>query len=291
MNNLRGALLMILAMGGFALEDMFIKKVSSHLPVGQILLFLGFFGTLVFASASLLQRQTLFPPEAFHTAVLLRNGLEIVGTFGIVNALALTTLSSTSAIMQTIPLLVTMGAALFLGETVGWRRWTAILVGFAGMLMIVRPGMAGFEPASLFAVLGAVALAARDLVTPKIPARMSALQVSTWGFSMLVPLGAFLLFLKGGAQPMDSITLWQLTAAVLFGVSSYYTLIVSMRIADLAAVAPFRYSRLLFALALGIAIFGERPDVLTLSGASLIIASGLYTLARERALFSEARQR
>jgi drug/metabolite transporter (DMT)-like permease len=289
MNNLRGALLMIVSMGGFALEDMFIKKVSESLPVGQILLSVGLGGTIAFAAATFFQRQSLFPPEVLQSALLLRNTCEIVGTFGFVTALALTTISSASAILQTVPLLVTLGAALFLGETVGWRRWSAIMVGFVGMLMVIRPGADSFDPNSLFAVLGAVGLAARDLATPGIPPRVSALQVSTWGFFMVVPLGAVLLILSGGARPMETVDAARLAGAVISGVCSYYMLTLSMRTAALSAIAPFRYTRLLFALVIAAIVFGERPGLLTLSGAALIIGSGLYTLARERALFSSAR--
>ncbi|WP_116131082.1 DMT family transporter [Tropicimonas sp. IMCC34043] len=291
MNNLRGALLMVLSMGGFALEDMFIKKVSSSLPVGQILLFIGLAGTLAFACLTVVQRQTLFPPELLNGALISRNLCEIVGTGGFVTALTLVPISTATAIQQSIPLMVTMGAALFLGETVGWRRWTAIFVGFAGMLLIIRPGGADFDPAALFAVLGAVGLAARDVVTPRIPRTMTGLQVATWGFFMTVPLGGVLLLFSGGAAPFTLASGGMLTTAVSLGVVSYYMLVESVRIANLSAIAPFRYSRLLFALIIGMAVFGERPDLLTLSGAGLIIGSGLYTLARERALFSAARQR
>lgn len=288
MNNLRGAVLMILSMAGFAVEDMFIKKVSASLPVGQILLVMGLGGTLLFATATVFQRQSLFPAELGSGWLIVRNLSEIAGTFGFVTAISLAPISAATAILQSVPLLVTLGAVLFLGETVGWRRWSAILVGFAGMLMILRPGAESFDPNLLFAVLGAVALAARDLATPGIPSRMTTLQVSTWGFFMLVPLGGGLLLLSGNAQPMDQATLGRLAIAIGVGVTGYYMLVMSMRIASLAAIAPFRYSRLLFALVIGVVVFGERPDLLTLTGASLIIASGLYTLARERALFSEA---
>lgn len=291
MNNLRGALLMVLSMGGFALEDMIIKYTAATLPLGQILLFIGLGGSLLFAGVTFFQRQKLFPRELLNPALITRNLCEVIGTGGFATALALIPISTATAIQQSVPLLVTMGAAMFLGETVGWRRWTAILVGFAGMLLIIRPGAAGFEPASLFAVLGAVGLAARDVVTPRIPRTMTGLQVATWGFVSMIPLGAVMLAFTGGAMPFSTGQLAMLSAAVALGVTCYYMLVQSVRIADLSAIAPFRYSRLLFALIIGLVVFAERPDLPTLAGAGLIIGSGLYTLARERALFSKARRR
>ncbi|MFV0360012.1 DMT family transporter [Tropicimonas sp.] len=290
MNNLHGAILMILSMGGFALEDMFIKQTAALLPVGQIMLFIGIGGFVIFSVAAFSQRQSIFSRELLNGALILRNLFEIVGTFGFVTALALVPIATATAILQSMPLIVTLGAALCLGETVGWRRWLAIAAGFAGMLLIVRPGAETFDPAMLYAVLGAFGLAARDLATPKIPPTVSALQVSAWGFFTYVLMGGAMLLISGGAKPMGMPELRGLAAALTIGVVSYFMLTISVRIADLSAVAPFRYSRLLFALAVGVVVFHERPDLMTLSGAALIIASGLYTLARERALFTRALQ-
>src|SRR6056297_1156247 len=165
MENLRGSVLMVVAMAGFALEDMFIKRLSLDLPVGQILVFLGTGGAVIFGLGALARGHRLFSRDLLAGQVLLRNLGELIGTIGFVTALALTPLSSASAILQATPLALTLGAALFLKEAVGWRRWSAILVGFAGVLMVIRPGLEGFEPASLFAVQAVFGLAMRDLAT------------------------------------------------------------------------------------------------------------------------------
>ncbi|QRN78827.1 MAG: DMT family transporter [Nocardiopsis sp. BM-2018] len=196
-DNLRGSLLMVLAMAAFALEDMFIKLLAERVPLGQVVGFLGLGGTAVFAVIMRLKGQRLLAPEALSGPVILRNLCEVVGGIAFVLAIVLTPLSSASAILQATPLAVTLGAALFLGAQVGWRRWTAILVGFAGVLLIVRPGLAGFQPASLFAVLAVVLLATRDLATRRVPAHVSGWQLSGWAYAAIIPGGLFLLAVFG----------------------------------------------------------------------------------------------
>lgn len=284
MDNLRGIVLMTAAMAGFAMEDMLIKRVSAHLPVGQILLVLGVAGAFVFALMARRQGVAFWSARALHPAVLLRNGAEMVGTIGFVTALALVPLSTASAILQASPLAVTLGAALFLGERVGWRRWSAIAVGFLGVLIVIRPGMETFQPNSLWAVLGVIGLSARDLATRGVPRDVTTIQLSAWGFAAVGILGAGMLAVTGGAAMPDVPQAAHLAAALAFGVASYWAMTTATRVGDVSSIMPFRYTRLVFALALGAIVFGERPDLPTLIGAGLVIGSGLYTLARERRL-------
>ncbi|WP_212525669.1 DMT family transporter [Actibacterium sp. MT2.3-13A] len=285
MDNLRAILLMVAAMAGFALEDMFIKHVSATLPIGQILLVLGTGGAVIFAALALRQGARLISRDLFTRPVLLRNAGEVIGTMGFVLAIAMTPLSSASAILQATPLAVTLGAALFLGEQVGWRRWSAIGIGFFGVLMVIRPGLSGFEPASLFAVQAVVGLALRDLATRATPRNVTTMQLSTYGFATLVPLGAVLLAVSPETlQPIPGPTALRLAGALGFGVTSYYAIVAAMRMGEVSVVTPFRYARLVFALIIGTLVFGEHPDAWTLAGAALIIGSGLYTFAREAQL-------
>ncbi|WP_439561329.1 DMT family transporter [Roseinatronobacter sp.] len=281
-DNLRGAVLMSLAMAGFALEDMFIKLLADALPVGQILVLLGFGGAVAFGVVAHRKGQQVLSPALLTPALLLRNAAELVGTVGFVLSFVLASLATASAILQAAPLFVTLGAVLFLGEKVGWRRWTAISIGFAGVLLIVRPGMAGFEPASLFAVIGVIGLAGRDLATRVIPNAVSSYQISSWAFAMLVPAGIFLMLAMDHAVIIPSLAqILTLAAALGVGVLAYYSLVASMRVGELSFVTPFRYTRMLFALIVAILVFGERPDGLTLIGAAVIVAAGLFTLWRE----------
>ncbi|BAQ69880.1 hypothetical protein NHU_02733 [Rhodovulum sulfidophilum] len=284
MDNMRGIMLMVAAMAAFALEDMFVKKVAATLPIGQILTLLGMGGGIIFALMALRRGQRLWSRALLSRPVLLRNSGEIVGTLCYVTAIALTPLASASAILQATPLAVTLGAALFMGAQVGWRRWTAISVGFAGVLIVVRPGLDGFEPASIFAVVAVFGLALRDLATRATPRNVGSLQLSAYGFFMLVPVGLVMMAFVQGPVAIDRTDALSLLGALVMGVSGYYAIVEAMRVGDVAVVTPFRYTRLIFALVIAMAAFGEHPDTMTLVGAAVIISSGLYTLWRERAL-------
>lgn len=289
MDNLRGALWMTLAMLGFAFEDMFIKLLAGGLPTWQILGVLGLGGGAVFGAILLRRGQALFPRAALHRTILLRNLGELIGTVCFVTAIVLIPLSTASAILQATPLVVTLGAALFLGEQVGWRRWSAILVGFAGVMLVVRPGTEGFDARSLFAVAGVLGLAARDVVTRRVSGTVSSFQLSFMGFLMLVPAALILAAVSGAPAVMpDGGQAVLIVGAVLLGTVAYYALVAAMRVGEVSFVTPFRYSRLLFALVIGIGVFGERPDLVTLAGASIIVASGIYTVWRERKLKAAA---
>lgn len=283
MDNLRGAILMVLAMLGFAIEDSFIKLMGNALPVGQILTLLGLGGSAVFAVIVRVQGRALFEHEMLAGPVILRSAGEIIGTICFISAIVFTPLSTASAILQATPLVVTLGAALFLGESVGWRRWAAILVGFAGVLMIIRPGLEGFSPLSLFAVGGVLGLALRDIATRKTSATLSTMQLSFLGFLVLIPAGLAMLAVTGQRfAPLDARLMALMAASVSIGVFAYYGIVAAMRVGEVSFVTPFRYSRLIFAMIIGIAFFGERPDALTLLGGAIIVASGIYTVLRER---------
>ncbi|MGB5864470.1 MAG: DMT family transporter [Sulfitobacter sp.] len=285
MDNLRGATFMVLAMLGFAIEDSFIKLMGDALPVGQILFMIGVGGAVVFGAVVLSQKRALFEPAMLTLPVFCRGGGEIFGTICFVSAIVYTPLSTASAILQATPLVVTLGAALFLGESVGWRRWAAISVGFIGVLMIIRPGLEGFSPLSLFALGGVFGLAVRDIATRKIPSNLSTMQLSFLGFLVIIPAGLFLMMITGNSfAPLDA-RLWLLMiASISIGVFAYYGIVAAMRIGEVSFVSPFRYSRLIFAMIIGIAFFGERPDFATILGATVIVASGIYTVLREQTL-------
>lgn len=283
MDNMRGAILMVLAMLGFAIEDSFIKMMGTAVPIGQILLMLGAGGALIFGCVVVLQGKPIFERNMLAPAVLVRSMGEIIGTVFFISAIVFTPLSSASAILQATPLVVTLGAALFLGETVGWRRWSAICVGFIGVLMIIRPGMEGFTPLSLFAVVGVFGLATRDIATRRAPANLSSMQLSFLGFLVIVPAGASYLLVTGQPlAPMDLRLSLLMLACLLFGVVAYYGIVSAMRIGEVSFISPFRYSRLIFAMIIGVGLFEERPDIMTLLGAAVIVASGIYTVLRER---------
>jgi drug/metabolite transporter (DMT)-like permease len=288
--NLLGSLWMVAAMAGFAVEDMFLKSVAQELPVGQILMLFGTGGMIGFAVLAARRGERILHPAILSPVLLTRCAFEVAGRLFYTLAIAFTPLSSASAILQATPLVVVMGAALIFGEKVGWRRWTAIALGFAGVLVILRPGVEGFTALSLLAVLGTLGFAGRDLATRAAPPVLSNLQLGIYGFAMMVPTGAALLAFSGGAALPSPLATGWLVAATVIGVAAYYSLTVAMRTGEVSVVTPFRYTRLIFALVLGILVFDERPDAITLLGSAIIVASGLYTLLRSRGV-ARANQR
>jgi len=276
---------------GFALEDMFIKMMAGALPVGQILMLLGLGGGIVFAMMSVARGERLLSPDFHHRAVIARNLGEVIGTAGFITAVALSPLATASAILQANPLLVTLGAAVFFAEPVGWRRWSAICVGLFGVLLVIRPGAEGFTPLSLFAVLGTIGLAARDLASRRVPRSISSLKLSTYAFLILVPVGYLMVVVAGEALVWPStVNSLRLLAAIGVGVAGYWALTAATRMGEISVIAPYRYTRLVFALFVAYFAFGERPDLLTYIGAAIIVGSGIYTLLREARLRRASRR-
>lgn len=282
MQNLRGSLLMVAAMAGFAVEDAAIKFLAASMPAGQVMVVIGLVGLAVFGALARRRRLRLMVPEFLDRAVILRNLAEMVGAAAIVMAIALVPLADVTAILQAMPLAVTLGAALFLREPVGWRRWSAVLVGFAGVLLILRPGAPGFDPAALLAVVSVACLTVRDLATRRVSPRVHSLQISGWGFLMVIPGGLALMAITGRAPVSPDAVQWVwLLGAAMAGILGYAALVSATRSGDIAVTTPFRYTRLVFAMAIGVVFFGERPDAMTLAGAALVVGAGLYTLWRE----------
>lgn len=281
-DNLRGIALMAGSMALFGAEDMFLKFATQDLPTGEILLLTALFSWAVLAGLARAQGARTLTRAALHPWVLARNLGEVIGTFAYITALAKVPLATVSTVLQAMPLAVTMAAALFLGETVGWRRWSAIAFGFAGVLVVIRPGMEGFRPAGLWVLVTVAGLTLRDLASRKIPAQTTTAQVSTWGIASVAILGAAMMPFQTAVVP-DAAQTGMLLGATLFGTAGYWAITAASRTGEVSVVSPFRYSRLIFAIAIGTFVFGEVPDALTLVGAAMIIGSGLYAFARERA--------
>ena len=289
-DNLKACLLMVATMAGFSLEDLLIKQVAGVIPVGQIVLTLGIGGSLFFALVSALLRQPLWNQGLKSRPVLLRSAAEMISTMAGITGLVLIPLSLASSILQAAPLLVTIGAALFLGEKVGWRRWTAILVGLIGVMLILQPGAQGLNPGVWLSVLAVICVAARDLATRVIRASITTLQLAFWGYGLSIPSGLLLLAIQRPTLVWpDPKATAMLAGAQALGITFYYTLTLALRLGQSSAVVPFRYSRLVFALALGVLVLGERIDAAMIAGLALVTASGLYTLLREARLARSAR--
>jgi drug/metabolite transporter (DMT)-like permease len=280
--NLRGIGLMVLSMALFAVEDLFLKLAALDLPTGQIVFLSGLLGVPVFALLARRAGARILGRRLAHPAVLARNAGEMIGTIGYITALATVPLPTVSAVLQALPLAVTMTAALFMNERVGWRRWTAILAGFAGVLLVIQPGADGFRPQALWVLLCVAGLVVRDLATRFIPPDCSTVQVSAWGMGSVALLGVAMMVVQGDARLPGPAELWPVAGAALFGTGGYAAVVAATRHGDISVVSPFRYARLVFAIVLAALVFSEWPDALTGAGAALIVLSGLYSFARER---------
>lgn len=280
--NLRGALFMVVAMSGFTLNDAITKVASESMNMAQVMLIRGAFASL-FVGLLAWQRGALaLPGSMLQPMVAIRVIGEAGATASFLIALAHLPIANVSAVLQALPLAVTMGAALVFKEGVGWRRWLAIAIGFAGVLIIVRPGFEGFSIYSLLALACVACCAVRDLATKRIPQAIPTLLVSTTTALAMTMLGAALLLPMGGWTPMTGESTAFLALAAVLVVIGYQFIIMAMRVGDISFIAPFRYTALLWSILLGLFIFGDVPDLPMILGASIIVCSGLYALYRER---------
>jgi drug/metabolite transporter (DMT)-like permease len=218
----------------------------------------------------------------FAPSVILRSGFEIGAAVSYISALAHIDLAVAATILLSLPLAVTFGAWAFFKEPVGWRRWSAIIVGFIGVLIVLRPSPEAFVPASLFAVIAVVFTAGRDLTTRRIHAGIPTLLVSLFAALTNTVFGAVLIIPMGGWSPVSATALGHLAIASLLILAGYQSIVIAMRSGDISFIAPFRYTSLMFSLTLGFYFFGEQPDGYMAVGASLIVVSGLYAFYREK---------
>ena len=276
--NRRGAAFMCLSMLGFAIEDALLKLAAGSLPVGQVLISFGVFGVIAFSAWARLAGEPPVSRAMLRPAMILRSLSEIAGRLFYMLAIALTPLSTASAILQATPLVVMVGAVIIFDERIGPRRWLAVAVGFAGVLMILRPGTEGFGPLSLLAMIGMLGFAGRDLATRAAPPTLSFRQLGVLGFTMLILAGLIALPFGPALVRPDAAAWLGLGAASVAGVAGYTSLTIAMRTGEVGAVTPFRYTRLVFAMIAGIMIFGERPDLWIVIGSVLIILAGITAL-------------
>lgn len=281
-DNQRGAALMIASMTAFTLNDACMKALGAELPLFQAIFLRGVLASVaLYALVRFYGRLSLPVGAKDRWLVALRTGCEVGAAFFFISALFNMPIANVTAILQALPLTVTLAGAVFLREPVGWRRWLAILVGFVGVVLIVRPGTDGFTLYSVYALLAVACVTVRDLAAR----RMSAGVPSTTA-AFFAALGVAVLGAVGSigsdwvAVSAGSVGL--LVLATGFLVVAILTSVMTMRVGDLAVVTPFRYTSLLVALILGLVVFGEWPDALTLIGAGVIIAMGLFTIWREQ---------
>ncbi len=288
-DNVTGALLMMASMAAFTLNDTMMKMMAGQIPLYQILFLRGVVTTLaVLLLAWRTGALSARPRAGDWRCMAVRSVAEIGAAYFFLTALFNMPIANVTAILQALPLTVTLAAALFLGEPVGWRRLLAIMSGLAGVLLIVRPGAADFSFYSLHGLAAVACVTLRDLATRRLSRDTPSILVTLiTSAAIMVAFG--LAGAAGPWVPMQPREIGLTAGAALMIIGGYLFSIMVMRVGEIAVVAPFRYTGLLWALLLGWLAFGEWPDALTLLGASVVVASGLFTLWRERRL--DRRQR
>lgn len=275
---------MVTAMAAFAVEDMFLKAASVTYPTSQVLLLFGCGGALAFGIMALMKGERLFQPDVLSPVMRIRFLFEISGRFFYILALALAPLSSATVILQSAPIFVVLGAVLFFNERVGWRRWMAIVLGLVGVVIVISPTADSFSVYSLFALLGTIGFSGRDLASRAAPKTLSGNILGFYGFVTIAVAGiAFAPWDSDQYASVISLNVLPAIGAVVIGLVAYRALMNAMRTGEVSFVTPFRYSRLLFGVGLGIVVFGETLDTKTMVGAAIILFAGLVILKRGKA--------
>ncbi len=279
--NRRGIISMMLAMAFFVTNDTFMKLAREELPAGQVMAIRGIFGAVFTAAFVVAMGEARRARMVLRGSVLLRGSLELAVAVCFIIALGHLPLADITAMGQSAPLLLAAYVAVRGQERMGWRRWSAVFIGFLGVLLVVKPGGAGFGIYSVLGILAAVLVAGRDLATRRIPREIpTVLILSTT--AVLVPLGGLAMGLVETWRTPSWPVVGHLALAGLFVTLGHYFVIGAFRGVEIAVVSPFRYSVVLFAVAYGLVVFGEVPDTLGAIGTMMIVGSGLYTLHRER---------
>jgi drug/metabolite transporter (DMT)-like permease len=279
--NMQGAIYMACAMAAFSCSDALSKSVISGMNAGEIMFLRGIVTTLLVYVLALKMGALRSWRTILQPMILLRATCESLAAVTYMTALGMMPIANASAILQAIPLAVTLAAAIFLQEPVGWRRWSAIVVGFIGVLIIIRPGPEGFTPAALLVVASMFVTAARDLATRCVDPQVPSLTVTLCTAVSITVFGLVFIIPCGGWQPVTVTPMLHILLAAFMVLIGYQTAILGMRTGEISVVAPLRYLSLIFSALLGLIFFGESPDMWTEIGSSVVIASGLYTFYRE----------
>ncbi|MCB1430330.1 MAG: DMT family transporter [Nitratireductor sp.] len=279
--NLRGAAFMTIGMFAFTVNDLAMKSFTGQLNLGQVVFIRGAIATILVYFLALKMGQMRPIKLAFRPLLFIRAAGEASATYLFVTALFHIPIANVSAIMQALPLALTFFAAFLFGEKVGWRRYTAVIVGLCGVLLIVRPGLQGFDIYSLYVLGAVVGCVVRDLATRRLASDIPALFI-TFVTAILVATMGGVIALAEEWKPVAFHHVALMGATSSFLLAGYFFTVTSMRTGDIGFVSPFRYTVLVFSVIGGMLIYSEFPDIYTIIGSLVVVATGIYTLYRER---------
>ena len=286
-NNVLGIAAMLAATGFFVTGDAIMKLMTARMPTGETIFIRGILGIILVWSLVAAMGALGDVRRHLNSLIALRTSADMgaAGCFQI--ALSRLPFAETGAILQLNPLVVTASAAMFLGEKVGWRRWTATAIGFAGVLLIIRPGAAAFQWASVLLLAAVFCSASRDTITRRLPSGTSALILAAFaitgiGLSSLLFL-PFETWVWPAARDVAALAI-----PAVFMLIGQTLVVISIRSGEVSAVVPFRYAAIIWSLTYSALIWGEFPDKLTLLGIGIVSGAGLYTFHREQVRRREA---
>jgi drug/metabolite transporter (DMT)-like permease len=282
-SNVRGIIFMTLACASFACGDTIMKLSSNKVPTSELLFLRGMFVVTGGFLVAVWLGSLAYLHRALSKAMAVRAAGDVTGAWAFQTALARMPYADLTSIGQLTPLSITAASALFLGEKVGWRRWTATAVGLLGVLLIIRPGSSAFNWWALAGILSVMGGTVRDLATRRVdrgvpPPVIMMLSATAVTASSLVVAP----FSDWHWPPAGLVA--TMAAAAMFSLVGQMCIIISVRAGDMSAVAPFRYSIIVFAILSGVIVFDHFPDVLTLVGTAIVVGAGLFTFYREQAL-------
>lgn len=280
--NARGSLIMMGSMAAFTFNDVVLKTLSGDIPLFQAIFIRGCFVTTALLAFVIWKGWF----DLRHSArdwglIALRTLGEICATMTFLWALFNAPIGSVTAVLQATPLVLTLAGAVILKEPVGWRRYGAILVGFFGVMLIVKPWASSFNPYVLFAVATLGFIVVRDLPTRRLSRSVPSIFVALMASVAVTTTGAIGTMSREWVA-MDASDILTLAGAASFLLVAYVLAVSVMRVGDMAVVQVFRYTAIIWALLLGYLVFGERPSPLTLIGAAIVVTMGVYTFYRER---------
>lgn len=269
------------AMAAFSLGDTMSKLLVANINTGQIIFIRGL-AMSVFMVIIVWKLKAYRPiRQLFNRMLVLRICCEAMASLTYITALGLIPFANVSAIQQAIPLVVTLGAALFFREQVGWRRWSAIVIGLVGVLIILRPDTSGLKAGALVAIGSMFFTASRDLATKAVDRGIPSSLISLCTSIFVTAMGGLAIIPMGGWTAVTASDAAHIAIAALAAMTGYQTAILGMRTGDVSFVSPMRYLSLIFAAASGYFVFREMPDLWTSIGAGIVIAAGIYTFYRE----------
>ncbi len=279
--NTRGIVAMSLAMALFVVNDAFVKLATISWPVPQIMVLRGVCASLIALGMVFMLREQHQLGKLRRPLVLLRCTTEGFVAVTFISALAVLPIADVTAILLLSPLLITVAGAFFFKEDVRWRRWIAVMIGFAGMLLVVQPGGSSFGQATLLAFLSTLGVAARDILTRRLPMDIPSSAVA-FGTTIATTLTGLLLSIFRPWAAFDWQTMVYILGAAVTVALGNYAIIVAFRDVEISVVSPFRYTVILWAMIAGYLIFDDIPQPVAWLGIALIVGSGIYTLYREQ---------